>query len=115
MGSHDGVVSGLHYNHLIFSFFHPSRRALSTTVVRSTILFLSHRTLHFQLLLTLVLYFSGSSSLLFVGRWVEDASPRSEIEQRRRMAGYGAYEEEDSIQQTKEGPGDRYKLNQDGA
>ena len=51
----------------------------------------------FQLLLTLVLYplnyrcclcFSGSSGLLFVGRWVEDTPLRSAIEQRKRKAGY---------------------------
>jgi hypothetical protein len=41
-------------------------------------------------LLSLLRLLSGLSSLLFVDQWVEDAPPRSTIEQRRRMAVTGA-------------------------
>jgi len=54
--------------------------------------------------------------LSFPSRWAENAPPRITIEQQRRMAGYrGAYEEEDSVQQTKDEPSDRYKENQQEA
>jgi len=73
MGSHDGVISGLHRTRrevsskhsselrpplprLIFSFLNLSRCLLSTAVVRPPISFLSNRTLGFHPSLTLLLY-----------------------------------------------------------
>jgi hypothetical protein len=106
---------------LLFSFSSHLAASLSLAGLfvfssASTLALLYVDTLHVSLVLY-PFYFTVVPALSFLflsfpSRWVENAPPRITIEQQRRMAGYrGLHEEEDSVQQTKDEPLERYKQN----
>jgi hypothetical protein len=95
-----------------------SRRLLSTAVVRPLLSFFPNRPLHFQPLLTLVLYpgycrccLCFSVHLVYLHRRTAEEYDRTAEENGWVL---GACAEEDSIQQTKGKPTSRYKPNQQG-
>src|SRR5436305_4261730 len=124
MGSHDGVAPGLHctrrctYSNMTLDYpplISPSHFLLQQTLlpVRGRLQFfyppaISAPILRFVLYCRSCLHLS--IRLVHEPGWVEDAPPRITNAGQRRMAGIpSAYEEEDSVQLTKDEPGEAYK------